>query len=96
MAETTIILILSFIITWVIGLVPPLLIRYVIIRKPITKTPAVIVAGIFLIINLSIFIALGSKAHVVLILIAYVSYRILRKVKSGRKNGVAEGPPKEQ
>lgn len=75
------VLVISFIITWSIGLIPPLLIRYVFLRRPIGKWPAIGVAGLFMILNIFLFVAMGSenKSHTVLFLIAWVSYIILRK-----------------
>lgn len=74
-------LIISFILTWVIGLSVPLLLRYVFLRRPINKTPAIIIVVILLFLQLALWISLGStnKSHVVLYLIALVSYNILRK-----------------
>ncbi len=63
---------LSIVVKWVIGLTPPLLIRYVFLKKPITKTPAIIIVSIFWFINLVIFVALGSrsKTHAALFLVS--------------------------
>jgi hypothetical protein len=73
-------MILSIVITWVIGLAPPLLIRFVFLRKPIERWIAIAVCAPFILINLGIFIAAGSQSrtHLAVWLIAYVSYRILR------------------
>ncbi len=81
MDETNIVaIILSFVITWSIGLLPPVLIRYLFVKRPLMKWPAIGIAICFWFINISIFIALGSqsKSHFALFLIAYVSYWILR------------------
>jgi Ca2+/Na+ antiporter len=79
------ILIISFILTWVIGLSVPVLIRYVFLRRPINKFPAIVIVVILYFIQLFIWIGLGStnKSHAVLFLIAYVSYQILRKRNKG-------------
>ena len=73
----------SIIVTWTIGLIPPLLIRYVFLRRPMAKKPAIGIAALFWFLNIMIFMAMGSesKTHAVLLLIAYVSYRILRREK---------------
>lgn len=74
-------LILSFVITWIIGLTPPLLIRFLISRKPIRKWHAIGIATGFWLVNFVIFVGLmgsQSKSHFALLLIAYVSYRILK------------------
>jgi len=76
----------SVLITWGIGLTPPLLIRFAFLKRPINKKYAFIVCALFLLVNATIFIALGSesKTHAALYLIAYVSYLILTtKLKSG-------------
>ncbi|MBI4686905.1 MAG: hypothetical protein HY756_03875 [Nitrospirae bacterium] len=75
--------ILSFIITWTIGLLPPLLIRFVFLKRPIGKNPAIGICGLFLFLNILLFTVLGSesKTHAVQLLIAYISYWILRKEK---------------
>jgi len=78
-------LIVSAILTWGVGLTPPLLVRFVFLRRPISKGWAIGTAAIFWFINIIIFTALGStsKTHGALLLVACVSYAILRK---GAKN----------
>ena len=77
----TIDLIGSFFLTWIIGLTPPLVLRFLIIGKPISKAWAISICVLLLIINLAIFIALGSKSksHSALFLVAIVSFFILNK-----------------
>ena len=79
------ILIISFILTWGIGLSVPVLIRYVFLRKPINKIPAIVIVVILLFLQLALWTSLGSvnKSHAVLVLIAYISYGILRKRNKG-------------
>lgn len=74
-------LLLSFLVTWGIGLTPPLLIRFLFARRPIGKGAAIGIVSILFICNLVLFAALGSqsKSHVALVLIAIVSFTILRK-----------------
>lgn len=71
---------LSFFLTWGIGLAPPLLIRFVFLRRSIVKAWAIGGAALFLVLNIVIFEILGSqsKTHAALILVAIVSYLILR------------------
>ncbi|GEM_PF-1805320 len=71
----------SIIFTWGIGLTPPLVIRYAIVRAPMDKWPAIGTCAFFWFINIILFTSLGSqsKTHNVLILVAFVSYWILRK-----------------
>jgi tetratricopeptide (TPR) repeat protein len=79
------ILIISIILTWGIGLSVPVLIRYVFLRRPINKSPAIVIVVILFFLQLFMWIGLGStnKSHFVLVLIAYVSYEILRKHNKG-------------
>jgi drug/metabolite transporter (DMT)-like permease len=72
---------LSFIITWVIGLTPPILLRFFVLRRPIGKWWALGIVIFLCLVNLLIFIALWSTSsgQAVLIVIALVSYFILRK-----------------
>lgn len=76
---------ISFLLTWIIGLTPPCLIRFVFLRRPLSKIAAVVTSGLFVVINLFIFILLGSqsKTHAALIFVAWVSYGILRISGSG-------------
>ncbi|MBI5076584.1 MAG: hypothetical protein HZB62_15645 [Nitrospirae bacterium] len=74
---------LSFILTWVVGLLTPLIIRFVLLRRPLGKKMAFAVSFVLYVINLAIFIALGSqsKTHAVLFVIAWIAYAILIKQK---------------
>lgn len=74
-------LIFSFVLTWGIALGEPLVIRYLILRKPMSKDSAIITSIILCVINITIFVQLGSpnKAHTALIIVAYISYFILKK-----------------
>lgn len=75
------ILVISFIVTWAVGLIPPLLLRFAIIRKPISKKLSIFLVILLWFINVVIFTALGSqsKSHGALVLVAIASYYILRK-----------------
>lgn len=75
------VLFLSFLFTWGIGLTPPLLIRFAFMRRPIGKGWAIGIVALFWVFNLLLFTALGSqsKSHGALVLVAFVSYAILRK-----------------
>lgn len=74
-------IIFSFVFTWGIGLAPPLVIRYVLHKRPLEIWPAIGVCAFFWFFNIVLFSALGSrsKTHGALALIAFVSYWILRK-----------------
>ncbi|MCK5374145.1 MAG: hypothetical protein KAJ40_02565 [Alphaproteobacteria bacterium] len=71
----------AFLVTWGIGLTPPLLIRYALYRRPLNKWPAIGYCALLFFVNIVIFTALGSesKTHSALVLIALVSYYILKK-----------------
>ena len=79
------VLILSMVITWGIGMTPPLLIRYLFVRKPLGKEISVILIIIQGVVNFMIFTAIGSqsKTHTVIYVMAFVAYCILRKEKKG-------------
>jgi hypothetical protein len=79
------ILILSIIITWFIGLLPPVLIRFVILKRPMDKRSAIGTCVFFWFFNFFLFTALGSRSkhHGALLLVAAASYWLLRK---GAKN----------
>ena len=84
------ILIISFILTWVIGLSVPVLIRYVFLRRPINKFPALFIVIILYFIQIFVWVVvLGStsKTHAALFFVAYVSYYILNK---GYKKGASK------
>ena len=73
-------LIYSFIVTWTIGLLPPLIIRYAMLRRHISRKWAWVFVIVFWIINLIVFELMGSHStyHVALLLVGYVSYYIYR------------------
>lgn len=75
------VLFLSFLFTWGVGLAPPLLIRFAIMRRPIGKGWSIGVVALFWVFNIVLFTALGSqsKSHGALALVAFASYAILRK-----------------
>lgn len=86
-------LILSAILTWGIGLVPPLLVRFAFMRRPMPKAEAIAFAVVFWFINIVIFTALGSqsKTHSALFFVAMASYYILRR--GAKKREKDETPP---
>ncbi len=73
-------IIISIILTWGIGLAPPLIARFIIIRRVFSKIAAIIFVIIFWFVNITIFIALNSqsKTHSALFFVAIASYYILR------------------
>lgn len=77
----------SFILTWSIGLAPPLVIRYAIVKAPMDRWPAIGTCVFFWFINIIVFTSLGShsKTHTALTLIAFVSYWILRKAGTAKE-----------
>lgn len=74
-------LVFSGLVTWGIGLAPPLVIRYAILKAPMGKWPAIGVCLFFWLFNVMLFSILGSqsKTHTALTLVMFVSYWILRK-----------------
>lgn len=94
----------SFILTWGIGLSIPLVLRFLILKRPIGKVPAIIISVVVLIINLIIFTILresqgdpnDTRPHAVQALIAIVSYSILRKSKGIKNTQEAEIPQPEK
>lgn len=74
----------SLIVTWTIGLLPPVVIRYGVLKRAMGKGAAIGTCAFFWLFNVFLFTALGSqsKTHGALWLIAFVSYWILRKGKT--------------
>jgi len=72
---------ISAILTWGIGLAPPLLIRFAFMKHPVSKPLSLILVIFFWVFNFVLFTALGSesKTHGGLLLVAIASYAILRK-----------------
>jgi len=74
-------LLVSALLTWGLGLLLPILVRFALVRKPLSKKVAILLVCIFWVLNLVFFIAIGSqsKTHTALFLVAIASYYILRK-----------------
>jgi TPR repeat protein len=72
-------ILISFLITWIIGLTPPLILRYAVAKRPFSKWAATGLAIAFCLVNTFVFILLGSKSktHAVCLTIAFISYWIL-------------------
>lgn len=68
----------SFFITWTVGLIPPLTIRYLAYNRPLSRNHSIFLCTLFWIVNISFFTLMGStnKSHTVLLLIAFVSHAI--------------------
>ena len=56
-------LVLSAILTWGIGLAPPLLIRFAFLRRPIGNGPALALVAVLWLFNVTLFTALGSQSR---------------------------------
>ena len=71
---------LSVLFTWGIGLIPPVIARFVILRRCFSKQAAMIFSISFLAVNIVFFTILGSttQENVSLFLIAFASFAILR------------------
>lgn len=95
-------LLISIVLTWVIGLTPPLIIRHAVLKRPLDKWPAIGICVLFWFLEIALFSALGSqsKTHGATALMAIVSFWILRrnKDKSDRKQNLhaTERPPLEK
>ena len=78
-------LLISFLLTWSIGLTPPLLLRYLLLRRPFKKWGAIAIVSVFWIIESLLALAMDqvngrtTHNHPVLILIALISYYILMR-----------------
>ena len=74
-------IIVSIIFTWGVCLIWPLLVRFAIVKRPISKSRAVCLSVLFLLVNLVIAYCLGStnKTHLPLYLVALISYTIMHK-----------------
>ena len=79
-------LIFSILLTWFIGLLPVILIRYILIRKPLSRKISLSLSSFFWLVNILLFTLLGSESttHVSLSLAALVSYYLYRVPKSLR------------
>jgi len=73
------VLALSFVVTWGIGLTPPVIIRYVALKRALGRSAALAIVIGFWVLNVLIFTALGSQSHTALTLVGMVSYWILRR-----------------
>lgn len=80
-------IIFGIVLTWSIGLTPPLVIRYAVLKRQMEKWPAIGVCAFFWFFNLILFSALGSqsKTHGALTLVAFVSYWFLRKKSTAKE-----------
>ncbi|MCK5580314.1 MAG: hypothetical protein KAJ18_03485 [Candidatus Omnitrophica bacterium] len=87
-SEVMLSILLSIMLTWGWGLSIPLLLRFVILKRPLKKPLALFIVSILWFANLCLFIYLESqsKSHVALFLVAYVSYVILRKGSNVKKD----------
>jgi len=70
--------VLSFFLFLGIGLTPPALIRFIVIKRPIAKGWAYAIVILFGLVNLVIFTILGGTSKTVLLVSAWTSYAILR------------------
>lgn len=79
-------LLVSFLLTWTIGLTPPLLLRYVIVRRPFRKWGAIATVSGFWVLEFLLALVLdevngrtGPHNHPALMLVALASYYILMR-----------------
>ena len=78
----------SVIWTWLIGLFPSLLIRFVLLKRPLSTWPAFFVAALFWALQFASAVALKTspKSHSALFFVGLASFYILRGVKLGQAN----------
>ena len=81
-----VVLITSILFTWGFGLLIPILFRFVFLKKPLSRGISVMIAGVVWLMQFIISGAFDSSGrHTALILVAFVSYQIMR---SGSKKEV--------
>ena len=83
-------LVLSLVVTWTIGLVPPIAIRYVWAKRPLRKWEAIGTCSMFWFMNLAAFAALGATKPPTygVSLIAFASYWLLRGEPSAKNKSI--------
>lgn len=79
-------IVIGFVLTWILGLLPPYLIRFRILKRPMSVWPAVGVCIILWITGLVFWEALGSHSitHGAVMLVAVISYFVLRSNSSDK------------
>jgi len=70
----------SFILTWSVGLAPPLLVRFIFLRRPLGKLGALALCAAFFILSRIVFVYLGGTSHIPVVwsFVAIISFFILR------------------
>jgi hypothetical protein len=78
----------NLIVTWIIGMVIPIMVRYVFFRKPLKKIHAVIIIAINVLIYIAAYTALvGSfKGSTVLIVMSFIGYTLLTKTTNSKRD----------
>lgn len=93
MGDTSVLeLVLSFIFTWTVVLIPPAVVRLV-RRKPLLKGTAIVSSVVLYFVNVVLFTAMGSqsKSHTALFIGAIFSYYIFRwQTKASAAKSAAE------
>lgn len=71
----------SVVLTWSVGLVAPLLLRFIVFRRKFRPVPAGVASILLFFANVTFFISLGStsRTHAALVVVAFVSYLLLTK-----------------
>jgi hypothetical protein len=81
---------LGFLFSWTIALTPPILLRYLFLKRPVKKLSAIAIVFGFAIFNLALFVALTEWAegrqgsHTYIVVMAIVSFFILRIGATGK------------
>lgn len=90
------VLVLNFIFTWLIGLAIPAVLRFVILRRPLGRTWALVIAGAVFVFNVLLFTYIkysqegySSEGEISYVqgFIALAAYHILRRPKRNKTNG---------
>ncbi|MFW5884826.1 MAG: hypothetical protein ACOCUF_01160 [Patescibacteria group bacterium] len=79
--EVILILLSSFVFTWMLGLAIPILVRYALVKKPSSKAKSLLIVVPIFFAQVGIAVLMGSKSnsHLALLLVAFVNYAILSK-----------------
>ncbi|MFH1061883.1 MAG: hypothetical protein V1747_03235 [Candidatus Omnitrophota bacterium] len=87
-------ILISAFLTWGVGLLLPVLIRFVFVRRPLSKNITIILVVVFWVFNIALFTLLESKSktHSALLLVAVASYYILRRgsKKDNKKSNITK------
>jgi hypothetical protein len=94
--EPTISLVFGFVLTWVVGLSPPILLRYDFFKGPISKAAAGAACLVYFVVMFAVVAAVGGRPNATF-LVALVSYFILtRPNKETAGDGAVQAATRKQ